>query len=127
MQTNIELAGASGRVIGLPVSARREQQTAVVERPAKAASLFAIVKEAKQTERLETMVWIAIAIAAVVLLVLSFVILGKQPATTPVGEWNSKRQRTAALQDLAEEREHHPSRQRLGVRLSSAAFLTPDP
>jgi len=35
-----------------------------------------------------------------------------------------KRQRTAALQDLAEEVARNPSRQRLGVRLSSAA-LTP--
>jgi hypothetical protein len=35
----------------------------------------------------------------------------------------SKRQRTAALQDLAEEGADNLSRQRLGVRLSSAAFV----
>jgi hypothetical protein len=34
----------------------------------------------------------------------------------------SKRQRTAALHDLAEEVARNPSRPRLGVRLSSAAF-----
>ena len=36
----------------------------------------------------------------------------------------SKRQRTAALQDLAEGVTRNLSRQRLGVRLSSAAFVT---
>ena len=35
----------------------------------------------------------------------------------------SKRQRTAALQNLAEEVARNLSRQRLGVRLSSAAFV----
>jgi hypothetical protein len=35
----------------------------------------------------------------------------------------SKRQRTAALQDLSEEGADNLSRQRLGVRLSSAAFV----
>ena len=40
------------------------------------------------------------------------------------GRKQLKRQRTAALQDLAEEVARNPSRQRLGVRLSSAA-LTP--
>src|SRR5262245_13738689 len=36
--------------------------------------------------------------------------------------WTSKRQRTAALQDLAERVACVPSRQRLGVRPSSSAF-----
>jgi hypothetical protein len=38
-------------------------------------------------------------------------------------ERKSKRQRTAALQDLSEGVARNPSRQRLGVRLSSAAFV----
>ena len=41
----------------------------------------------------------------------------------PANERRSKRQRTAALQDLAEGVARNPSRQRLGVRLSSAAFV----
>src|SRR5438445_10604532 len=40
-------------------------------------------------------------------------------------ERSSKRQRTAALQNLAEGVAGAPSRQRLGVRLSSAAFVIP--
>src|SRR6266850_538054 len=40
----------------------------------------------------------------------------------PANERRSKRQRTAALQELAEGVARNPSRQRLGVRLSSAAF-----
>src|SRR5215510_10930553 len=73
MQTNIELAGASGRAIQLPVSARRERQTIAAERPARSSTLFAVMKELKQAERWETMVWVGIAIAALVLLVMSFV------------------------------------------------------
>jgi hypothetical protein len=41
----------------------------------------------------------------------------------PANELRSKRLRTAALQDLAEGIACDPSRQRLGVRLSSAAFV----
>jgi outer membrane protein len=43
-------------------------------------------------------------------------------STDSANEGRSKRQRTAALQDLAERVARAPSRQRLGVRLSSAAF-----
>jgi len=43
----------------------------------------------------------------------------------PFNELKSKRQRTAALQDLAEGIVRNPPRQRLGVRLSSAAFVAP--
>ncbi len=41
----------------------------------------------------------------------------------PANKQKSKRQRTAELHDLAEEATRNPSRQRLGVRLSSAAFV----
>src|SRR6267142_1809255 len=74
MQTNIELASASGRAIRLPVTARRERRSAVVERPQRPVALFTLVKEAKRSERWENLVWIGIAIAAVVLLIMSFVI-----------------------------------------------------
>jgi hypothetical protein len=40
-----------------------------------------------------------------------------------MGERQGKRQRTAALQNLAEGVARNPSRQRLGVRLSSAALI----
>lgn len=71
MQTNIELAGASGRAIRLPVAARRERQC-VVQRPARPVSLFTLVKEVNRSERWENVVWIGIAIATLVLLVMSF-------------------------------------------------------
>ena len=72
MQTNIELATASGRVIGLPVSTRRERLIrAATERPVQQASLFTLVQEVKRAERWETMVWVGLAIAAIALLVLS--------------------------------------------------------
>jgi hypothetical protein len=74
MQTNIELASASGQAIGLPLAARRERQSAVIERKPRPASLFMLVKEVKRSERWETMVWIGIAIAAVVLLAMSFAV-----------------------------------------------------
>src|SRR5690348_16741491 len=73
MQTNIELASASGRAIRLPVAARRERATVAAERPARPATLYAVVAELKRAERWETMVWVGIAIAALVLLVMSFV------------------------------------------------------
>jgi hypothetical protein len=72
MQTNIELASASGRAIRLPIAARREGVTVAAERPARPATLYAVMSELKRAERWETMVWIGIAIAALVLLVLSF-------------------------------------------------------
>ncbi len=42
------------------------------------------------------------------------------------GRTRRKRQRTAALQDIAERVVRNPSRQRLGVRLSSAALSSVD-
>jgi hypothetical protein len=74
MQTNIELAGSSGRAIRLPVAAQTERVTVTTERPARPATLFAVMTELKQAERWETMVWVGIAIAAAVLLVMSFAI-----------------------------------------------------
>jgi len=44
------------------------------------------------------------------------------PGNPPANEPKSKRHRTAALQDLAGRGARNPSRQRFGVRLSSAAF-----
>ena len=73
MQTNIELASASGRAIGLPLAARRDRQGAAIGRRVRPASLFTLVSEVKRIERWETMVWVGIAIAAGVLLVMSFV------------------------------------------------------
>jgi predicted dehydrogenase len=53
----------------------------------------------------------------------AFVALGRIfNALARVGRKQPKRQRTVALQDLAEGVACNPSRQRLGVRLSSAAF-----
>jgi len=72
MQTNIELASASGQAIRLPVAARRERITVAEERPARPATLSAVMAELKRAERWETMVWVGLAIAAAVLLVMSF-------------------------------------------------------
>jgi hypothetical protein len=72
MQTKFELANANGRVIELPVSVRRARPKAAEERRARPISLLMIVKEVKRSERVETMVWAGIAIAATLLLVLSF-------------------------------------------------------
>src|SRR5690349_18873853 len=122
MQTNIELAGANGRTIGLPLPARRERQDVALERRQRPASLFMLVKEVKRAERLETMVWVGIAIAAVALLVMSFVNRGSPPAN----ERGSKRQRTAALQDAVATVCAPLLPRGLGVRLSSAAFVASD-
>jgi hypothetical protein len=83
MQTNIEMAAASGRMVGLPVTARRGQKTFAVERP---TSLFTLVKEVKRAERWETMVWAGIAIAAVVLLVMSLAIVVGGASSATVGQ-----------------------------------------
>jgi len=89
MQTNIELAGASGRAIRLPVAARTERVTVATERPTRPATLFAVMKEAKRAERWETMVWIGIAIAAVVLLVMSFALRWSATPPPHVGGYES--------------------------------------
>src|SRR6266436_4881248 len=109
MQTNIELASASGRPIGLPLAGRRERQSVVSQRRRRPAPLFRLVTEVKRAERWETMVWVGIAIAAVVLLVMSFAIkwspaaneqkpltLGPSPHRMGRGE-QSKAQRHNAL------------------------------
>src|SRR6266699_2294906 len=74
MQTNIELAGASGRTIRLPVSTRRERVIVAAERPARPATLSAVMSQLKRAEHWETMVWVGLAIAAAALLVMSFAI-----------------------------------------------------
>ena len=88
MQTNIELASASGRAIGLPV-ARRERAIVAAERPVRPATLYAVMSEVKRAERWETMVWIGIAIAALVLLVMSFAIRWSPAPPPRVGGYES--------------------------------------